>query len=307
MTKQSILEEIVAYTKDRVESDKVRVSLHELQRRIKDAPPIVEFGDALSREPSFGLIGEIKRKSPSVKSMREQNVKDAPIAYQGHNLVKAVSVLTNDKYFGMNIEELGRLRNIIGKPILRKDFIIDEYQIYEARAYGADAVLLMANVLAPLEMGRLWVVCKSLGMEALFESHSEEQIASLPKDARVFGINSRKLDSSKLFFGISRFSFSKLVGKDYTPIRGRFEMISKLPKQCIKVAESGVDGGNIAAVRDQGWNAALVGAALLTDSGGVEAALRKLEHALNVPDREPAEMPNAAHPPVRPTTLSPSA
>jgi indole-3-glycerol phosphate synthase len=290
-------EQIIAYTKEKVQRDKVNVPLQELMRKINDAPSVVPFSEAL-RDREFSIIAEIKRESPSAGPMRERNVREAPLAYEKRSLVSAVSVLTCPKYFGMSIDDLGQLRNQIKKPILRKDFIVDEYQIYEARAFGADAVLLMANVLKTSEMRRLWEVCKSLGMEALFEIHSEKQVASLPHDTKVCGINSRRASRKWLFF------ISRLIGKDWTPARGRFEMISMLPTDCVKVAESGVSRDNIFAIRKQGWNAALIGAALLMNPNGVDAALDELQDALRISNRstsahiapsQPVEIASGAH------------
>src|SRR5438094_10398041 len=95
----------------------------------------------------FGIIAEIKKKSPSMGKMKPANVAQAPEVYKESAVVKAVSILTDSAYFGMAIEDLDRLKRQIGKPVLRKDFIFDEYQVFEARAAGADAILLMASVL----------------------------------------------------------------------------------------------------------------------------------------------------------------
>lgn len=283
MTKKYLLAEILDYTRAKVASDKLRTPQSDLERMIKDAQPVRNFRDAL-RGNGFGIIAEIKQKSPSAGSMRRENVHDAPSAYSESSLVRAVSVLTSEKYFGMSINDLHRLRPQISPPILRKDFIVDEYQIYEARAHGADAVLLMANVLKSDELLRFWNVCKALGMDALFESHNAKQIAGLPSDARVCGVNSRLLDSGRVL-GIDLFAISRWLHLDFTPHRGRFELISKLPKQAVKVAESGVGSGNIAAVRDQGWNAALIGAAILKDPAGVHSALQSLQSSLSASSR----------------------
>jgi indole-3-glycerol phosphate synthase len=280
-----ILTSILDYTKDFVAARRTKHSLAELKSRILEAPPAQSL-EAAFLDDRFGLIAEIKVKSPSMGSMRTANVAEAPQAYEAHPLVKAVSILTNERHFGMNIEELARLRRIISKPILRKDFIIDEYQIYEARAYGADAVLLMANVLDDRKkLEGMWNLCKELGMDALFECHTAEQIAILPQDARVCGINSRKLDSTS-FCGLSlRYTFSKLIGKtfglDYSPQLRKFELIDRLPHNVVKIAESGVSESTIAQVKNQGWNGALVGTALLMNSKGVRYALDGLSSALS--------------------------
>src|SRR5262245_3465918 len=161
---------------------------------LRDAPPVLSVIGALRN--GFGLIAEIKRKSPSGGDMRQENVLAAPEAYAQSNTVKAVSVLTNTADFGMAIEELQRVRGLVPKPVLRKDFIFDEYQVYEARAFGADALLLMVNVLEREKMRRLSELSRELGMEVLFEAHTKEEIESIPEGALLYGINSRKFMAS---------------------------------------------------------------------------------------------------------------
>jgi indole-3-glycerol phosphate synthase len=182
----------------------------------------------------------------------------------------------------MGMDRLGALRRVISKPILRKDFIVDEYQVFEARAYGADAVLLMANVLESNQLQALWDVCKGLGMEALFETHAAEQIRALPSDARVCGVNSRKMDSTTLpFVGSVRYLASRITKTDLSPqLAKKFQLIHDLPAGSIKVAESGVSESTIAWVRDLGWDAALIGTALLRHPEGIRAALDRLDAAL---------------------------
>src|SRR5262245_7391203 len=122
-----------------------RHALDELKKRIADAPPPLAFASAISG--SFGMIAEIKECSPSMGSMLDSNVTKAPEAYKNSPAVKAISILTNTRYFGagMTMERLRLTKLAVNKPVLRKEFVIDPYQIYEARAYGADAILLMAN------------------------------------------------------------------------------------------------------------------------------------------------------------------
>ena len=136
-----------------------------------------------------------------VGPMRPENVSAAPIAYEDSPIVAAISVLTNHMHFGMSIERLTSIRKSGTKPVLRKDFIVEEYQVREARAFGADAILLMANVLDRARMAGFYDLARELGMEALFEVHTEEEISALPRDARVVGINSRKFKAKSGFVG----------------------------------------------------------------------------------------------------------
>src|SRR5262245_21348888 len=138
---RTILDEILVDARKALAEAQQRLSLAELKKRIQDAPEVRSFKTALQR--SFGLIGELKERSPSHGPMRRQNVDDAVQAYERSGIVRAISVLTNSTYFGMNMERLASVRARGTKPVLRKDFIFDEYQVYEARAFGADAILLM--------------------------------------------------------------------------------------------------------------------------------------------------------------------
>ncbi len=136
----TLLEQILQDKKEEIEKARAARSISELQQRIKSSPRPLGFQRVLARD-GFGIIAEIKRKSPSMGDMIAANVEQAPEAYKQSSIVKAVSILTDGKYFGMTIADLERLKGQIGKPVLRKDFICDEYQVWEARAFGADAIL----------------------------------------------------------------------------------------------------------------------------------------------------------------------
>src|SRR6266496_5701858 len=146
----AFLDEIVERKRNEIAAAKKLRDLDTLKRMVADAPPLRSFSNALSN--GFGLIAEIKRRSPSGGEMRRENVERAPDAYAKSPVVKCVSVLTNSTDFGMSIDDLPKMKAQIPKPILRKDFILEEYQVYEARAFGADALLLMANVLTRDDM-----------------------------------------------------------------------------------------------------------------------------------------------------------
>src|SRR5262245_35924549 len=128
----SFLEEILERKRAEIAEAKRARSLGELQLMIADAPPVRPFAAALTN--GFGLIAELKRRSPSGGDMRPENFQQAPDAYAKSPAVKAVSVLTNTTDFGMGIEDLMRVKTVVPKPVLRKDFILEEYQVYEARA-----------------------------------------------------------------------------------------------------------------------------------------------------------------------------
>jgi indole-3-glycerol phosphate synthase len=173
----------------------------------------------------------------------------------------------------MDIHHLGEIRKQVPHPVLRKDFFVDEYQVYEARAFGADAILLMANVLDAKTMHHLHQVALALGMEALFEIHTTEEIATLPDGARVVGINSRKFKTNSGFVAAGQSSAT-----DFSLDLGVFDLVSKLPTSAIRVAESGISPQNLPAVASN-FQAALVGTSLLRDERGIHACLRDFEVA----------------------------
>lgn len=278
-TTQTILDEIlVDVRKELAEAQHLR-PLAELRRRIADAPPVRSMSAALRSE--FGLIAEIKERSPSQGEMRKHNVAAAPAAYEASQIVRAISVLTNTSHFGMRMQHLEGVRQNSTKPVLRKDFIFDEYQVYEARAFGADAILLMANLLEADEMKRLYAVCRELGMDALFECHDREQISQVPPGAVIYGINSRTFAVGSGEYAAARDARDSGAKIDSTTDLSRFDIGRHLPAIAIKVAESGIHPHTIVAVRDQqGYHAALVGTSLLMAEHGVEKELAAFERAL---------------------------
>lgn len=266
---KTFLDTILADVRDELSATKSRRPLAEIRARLADAPTVQSIVPPLAG--AFGLIAEIKERSPSVGPMRAENVAEAPAAYAESPLVRAVSVLTNQLHFGMDIERLATLRGVVAKPVLRKDFLIDEYQVREARAFGADAILLMANVLDGARLRGFYDLARELGMEALFEVHTAEEIGSLPPDARLVGINSRKFKAQSGFVGATGAS-----EKDFSLDVSAFELAEQLPAGAIKVAESGISPASIATVAGR-FQAALVGTSLLRDERGVRACLQEFE------------------------------
>ena len=268
----SFLEKILKDVAKEIADAKAVRPLSEVKRMISDAPPVRPFAAAL--RTGFGMIAEVKRRSPSAGDMR--NFDAAPAAYAKSPVVRAVSVLTNATHFGMSIEELPRIRALVPQPVLRKDFMLEDYQVYEARAFGADGILLMANVLECDQMKRLFQLARELGMDALFEAHTKEEIDAIPEGAQIYGINSRKFKASGDTF------VAKMVdGRDLTVELDTFSLIQHLPKNVIKVAESGVNSDGIAAVAKLGYDAVLVGTSLLKATDGIENILRQFEEATN--------------------------
>ena len=268
----TILDRILEDVREEVGCAKRKRSDADLRGMIADAPPVRSFSKAL--EKNFGLIAEVKACSPSVGPMRVENVAEAPDAYEESPIVRALSVLTNKRHFGGSMERLQEIRDRVSKPVLRKDFILEEYQIREARAFGADAVLLMASVLDAARLKGFHELVLELGMEALFEVHDESEIAALPKSARIVGINSRKFKAREGFSGSTGSS-----EKDFSINLDAFDLVDRLPGGTIRVAESGINARNVDIVFAK-FDAALVGTSLLRDPAGVRSGLAAIEQAI---------------------------
>jgi indole-3-glycerol phosphate synthase len=211
-----------------------------------DGPPR-DFKAAISGRSKISLIAEIKFASPSAGLIRE---KTDPIAI-GRIYEKAgaaaVSLLTDQKFFQGDLGQLPYLRRAISLPVLRKDFIIDEVQVNEAKFYGADAILLIARILSQHQLKDLISMCRELNIAPLTEIHDRNDLEkAMACGADIIGINNRDLDSFK-------------VDIDTT-----FELAAEVPDNCILVSESGIKNKeHIFSLRNAGVHAVLVGSALM--------------------------------------------
>ena len=196
MAMHKVLERIIAHKRREVAAAKARRPLDELAAALGSAPPARGFAAALVG-PGVSLIAEIKRRSPSAGEIRESfyPTRIARI-YERHGAA-AISVLTDERFFGGSLSILRRVRRAVGIPVLRKDFIIDRYQLYEARAAGADAVLLIVGFLRGGELEDLYGLARELGLDALVEVHSEAELdRAVEVGAEIIGINNRDLLSA---------------------------------------------------------------------------------------------------------------
>jgi indole-3-glycerol phosphate synthase len=262
----SVLDAIVANTRRRVAERRAARPLPELQARLADAPKVRSLHDALGR--GFGVIAEHKRRSPSGGDSNPENLAAAYETYARTPWVVAVSVLTDEDYFGGSIEDLAVARASVGKPVLRKDFIVDEYQVVEARTFGADAILLMASVLfaEPELMRRLYELARSLDLDVLVElgmteRRIEDLVAVVPPAARILGINARQFATRS-----PAGSFEPGARHDLpTDIDQHRRFRSLVPAGKLAVAESGIHQAHeLAAARRAGYDAALIGTAFLS-------------------------------------------
>ncbi len=198
MTRLGILGEILENKERELEARKKQLPLDGLKKGLNKFQ-IRNFKEAIStKQRPLNLIAEIKKASPSAGVLREHfNLQAITEIY--NRRAQAISVLTDEKYFQGKPEYLQEVRGASSLPILQKDFIIDEYQLYEARAFGADAVLLIAAALAKPRLKKLYSVAKSIGLHCLVEVHSSACVEkALNAKAEVIGINNRDLETMKI-------------------------------------------------------------------------------------------------------------
>ena len=270
--------EIVSKVKDTVEYQKSRTSLKSLKKRLKNLPAPFSFTNTLKRD-GFGLLAEIKEKSPSMGRMaplQPKRVRTAHQEYNNHSIVRAISVLTEEHYFGGSLKLLKEIRNRTRKPLLRKDFIIDEYQIYQSRVFGADIILLMATVIDdPKQFADFHDLAESIGLQAICEVHSEKELEVLPDSAKIIGVNSRKIKNGN--FKFSR-RLTKYASIDATIDVDLFDLYNQLPDKCLKIAESGISAENIQKILNRWpYHAALVGTSILKSNSPIKVILDRFE------------------------------
>lgn len=289
----SFFERILSDTRAETEAHKQKTSLKNLKRRFRDCGPTKSLRQAID-SPFSGLIAEIKLRSPSMGSMlttfEANRISQAPTAYERHPIVKAVSVLTNQTHFGGSIELLREIRRKVRKPILRKDFITDEYQVWQARVIGADALLLMACAIKDRSKFQdLYDLATSIGLEVLCEIHSEEEFELLPPNAQICGVNCRKFESDAGFWWSK---FSRMIKRDSTTNLDRFSLLDSIPDGMIRVAESGISPASLCGVSASiEFNAALVGTSLLKSDRGIFEELNAFQAAFEesrTTDTQPA-------------------
>ncbi len=257
----TILDEIVA-TKHREVADRMElVPVKRLEREPHFAGTPVSLTKYLLREDLVGIIAEIKRRSPSKGVIREHiSVEELSIGYMQAG-ASALSVLTDKEYFGGSAADLTIARRCNFAPILRKDFIVDEYQILEAKAIGADAILLIAAVLTPDRSKALAGLARSLGLEVLLEVHDEAEIKShMHEDISLLGVNNRDLRTFNVSLECSE------------------RLIKTIPREVVAVAESGIsDPGTVVRLRNLGYRGFLIGEAFMREAEPHRACRRFIE------------------------------
>ena len=237
----NILEEIIEYKREEVKGKKSKVKTADLEKRELFSRTVLPLKDFLLDKSRTGIIAEFKRRSPSKGVINpDVDVLEVTKGYMEHG-ASCLSVLTDEHFFGGSDEDLIKAR-INEIPILRKDFIIDEYQLIEAKSIGADVILLIAACLTVAEVKRLANFAKNLGLEVLLELHAEEELEHICDDTDVIGINNRNLKT----FDVD--------------IERSLRMAERIPFPKFKIAESGISSVNdILLFKQHGFQGFLIG------------------------------------------------
>jgi indole-3-glycerol phosphate synthase len=257
-----ILQKFIDSKKKSIALAKKAISLWELQGKlINKHTPVRNFKTAISvPKNTLHVIAEVKKASPSAGVIVE-NYNPGKIAriYETYD-ADAISILTEEKHFQGDIYHLSVVKEVISLPVLRKDFIIDEYQIYESRFYGADAILLVASLLFTSELQRFLDIAKGLGLHCLVEVHTDQDLKKvLDTDAEIIGINNRSLATLKV------------------DLNNTARLRSKIPKGKIVVSESGIRSkADIKMLKEMDINAILIGHYLLEKKDSIGKALKEL-------------------------------
>jgi indole-3-glycerol phosphate synthase len=254
-----MLDKIIAQKKEEVEQRKKVAPLAYLQERIARQKPLLDLAPALKGD-QIRLIAEVKKASPS-QGMLSPNFNPIELAqtYAEGGGAAAISVLTEANYFMGSIEHLAAIKEVVGLPLLRKDFIFDPYQLYESRAYGADALLLIVAILSQEQLKELVSLSHSLGLRCLVEVHNEGEVErAVLSEAEIIGINNRDLNTFTVDINTTR----------------RLQPL--IPQERIVVSESGIKNKrDIEKLGKWGVDAVLVGEALVT-AGDVRSKMKEL-------------------------------
>ncbi len=240
-----ILDEIVETKKKQLELEKKEVSLEEMIEKSSEEREIRDFKDALSGK-DISIISEVKKASPSKGIIKEDFDPVSTAKFYEKSDFNAISVLTEKDYFLGNDKYIEMVKEVTTKPVLRKDFIIDEYQIYQSKVIGADAILLIARILKG-KLKKYYDLARSLGLHVLIEIHEEAEVDEvLDTGAKIIGINNRNLETFTV------------------DLKQTVKLMRLLPGEKIIVSESGITGRkDIEFLEGLGVNSVLVGETLM--------------------------------------------
>jgi indole-3-glycerol phosphate synthase len=259
------LDKIIAHKRREVEERRSLYPVKLLEQSIYFSAPTVSFKKYLLREDKVGIIAEFKRKSPSKGIINQYaDIERTTMGYMQAG-ASALSILTDTEFFGGENSDLTTVRKFNYCPILRKDFIVDEYQIIEARSIGADVILLLANVLSPQQIKQFAQFAKKLGLEILLEIRDKEELATINEYVDAVGINNRNLKD-----------FSVNLSQSY-------ELVRSIPDDFIKVSESGIDSPEtIFNLKNAGFRGFLIGELFMKHSRPELACSQFIHELMNL-------------------------
>lgn len=241
----TILDKIIQNKQKEVQLLKDNFKIRDFEKMPFFSSEVISLKKAITAN-EFGIIAEIKRKSPSAGSINNSlSPKELGLNYQNAGAA-GISVLTDLDFFGGTIEDLIEVKKNVKIPVLRKEFIIDEIQIFQAKAIGADAILLIAEALSEEQALHFTIIAQSLGLEVVMEFHEKNQLYKINTDVDVIGVNNRNLKLQK------------------TDISNSIELIDFLPKDKILISESGIKTSeDLRRIYQCGYHGALIGESIL--------------------------------------------
>ena len=256
-----ILDTIIAHKQKELAAEQQRVPIAKLEAAVTNLPPTRNFQDAITGRDTVKLIAEVKKKSPSKGVIREDFHPVSIAETYVKNGAAAISVLTDKHFFAGELDYLRAIRDVVDVPLLRKDFTIDVYHIYQARLAGADAILLIVAALTTAQLRTFMGVAASLSLACLVEVHTREELAiALDVDAQIIGINNRDLRTF------------------HTDIATTFQLREDIPADRVVVSESGIySREDVLQLRAAGVHAMLVGESLMRSPDIGEQVRRLIE------------------------------
>jgi indole-3-glycerol phosphate synthase len=257
----TILDNIVIHKRKEVEQSKSAISVRSLENRPFFLRETASLGDRLRAANNSGIIAEFKRRSPSKGILNDKSDPVDVVRQYESAGASAGSILTDETFFGGSQQDLVRARSEVHIPLLRKDFMIDEYQFVEAKAMGADVVLLIASILTKNEVKTFTELAQGLGLEVLLELHGEEELDHVCHQVNLVGINNRNLKTFEV------------------DMERSFRMAEKLGQDFILVAESGITSpGDIRLFRKYGFDGFLIGETFMRTNNPGETCREFISH-----------------------------
>lgn len=249
----NILDKIIAQKKIEVAERKQIRSIKDLEKEVFFLKERISLTSFICNDAKTGIIAEYKRKSPSKGVINDQSTVEEVTAAYVANGAAGLSVLTDELFFGGKIEDL--VKATVNKiPLLRKDFMIDEYQLIEAKAFGADVILLIAACLTPIEVKQMASIAKDIGLEVLLEIHNEQELLHICDEVDMVGVNNRNLKNFEVSINTS------------------LQLVKNIPSDKIAIAESGINHvDTIITLKKAGFKGFLIGEHFMKETNPADA------------------------------------